>query len=123
MKKQNFLYVFDDNYAPYAGISILSLLSNAKSDADITIFCGGMNVSEGNINKIENTVKSRGQHVKWLDKSVAYCASTIVLVAIGIFVCREILLGLKNKDSEGLYLPFGPAMVIAGLLTFFMLNI
>ncbi len=63
------------------------------------------------------------QHLKWLDNSVAYCASTIVLVAIGIFVCREILLGLKNKDSEGLYLPFGPAMVIAGLLTFFMLNI
>lgn len=71
MKKQNFLYVFDDNYAPYAGISILSLLSNAKSDADITIFCGGMNVSDENAEKIEHTVKSHGQHVKWLDCSEA----------------------------------------------------
>ena len=63
------------------------------------------------------------QHLKWLDHSVAYWASTIVLVALGLFVCREILSGIKNKVSEGLYLPFGPAMVIAGLLMFFLLKI
>ena len=61
-------------------------------------------------------------HLKWLDNSVAYWASTIVLVAMGLFVCREILSGLKNKISEGLYLPFGPAMVIAGFIAFFLLN-
>lgn len=59
----------------------------------------------------------------WLDNSVAYWASTIVLLAIGIFVCREILLGVKNKVSEGLYLPFGPAMVLAGFVSFFLLNL
>jgi len=62
------------------------------------------------------------QHLKWLDNSVAYWASTIVLLAIGLFVCREILLGLKNKVSEGLYLPFGPAMVFAGIISFFLLS-
>lgn len=63
------------------------------------------------------------QSLKWLDNSVAYWASTIVLLAMGIFVCREILMGVKDKVSEGLYLPFGPAMVIAGLISFFILNI
>lgn len=62
------------------------------------------------------------QHLKWLENSVAYWASTIVFLAIGIFVCREILLGIKNKVSEGLYLPFGPAMVLAGIITFFLLK-
>ena len=51
----------------------------------------------------------------WLSNKIAYGASAIVLAVIGIFTCREILLGIKNPDNRT-YLPFGPALVLAGLI-------
>lgn len=59
----------------------------------------------------------------WLENTVAYWSSTIVLAALGLFVCKEILTGLKNKVSEGLYLPFGPAMIAAGFFMLFWLSV
>ncbi len=57
----------------------------------------------------------------WLDNKAAYWVSTIVLAAIGIFTCRELLLGVRKSNGEnGLYLPFGPAMVIAGFICLFV---
>lgn len=62
----NVLYVFDDNYAPHAGISILSLLENTPF-AELHVFCAGMNVSDGNVRKIENLVNGYGKMLTWID--------------------------------------------------------
>ncbi|MCM1339157.1 MAG: prepilin peptidase [Muribaculaceae bacterium] len=62
------------------------------------------------------------QQLNWLINPVAYWASTIVLLAIGLFTCRELLCGLKeNRAADALYLPFGPAMIIASLIVIFVL--
>lgn len=60
------------------------------------------------------------QQLNWLSNSVAYWSSTIVLIALGLFTCRELICGLKNnKAADALYLPFGPAMIIAGFIAMF----
>jgi hypothetical protein len=61
------------------------------------------------------------QNLGWLNNSIAYWASTFVLVALGLFTCRELICGLKNNEAaDGLYLPFGPAMIVAGLIAIFI---
>lgn len=63
------------------------------------------------------------QQTGWLTHKVAYWSSTIVLLAIGLFTCGELILGLKeNKAENGLYLPFGPALVLAGLIALFTIG-
>ena len=62
------------------------------------------------------------QQLNWLINPVAYWSSTVVLLALGIFTCRELLCGLKeNKAADALYLPFGPAMIVAALVVVFMI--
>ncbi len=63
------------------------------------------------------------QHSGWLNHQIAYWLSTIILFAIGIFTCGELVIGLKeNKAENGLYLPFGPALVLAGLIALFTIG-
>ncbi|MBQ8460591.1 prepilin peptidase [bacterium] len=63
------------------------------------------------------------QQSNWLANPLAYWTSTIVLLAIGLFTCRELIYGLKdNKGADGLYLPFGPAMIIAGFIAMFTIG-
>jgi len=60
------------------------------------------------------------QQAKWLTHPAAYWSCTIVLVAIGLFTCREIICGLKNNTEENaLYLPFGPALIVASFIALF----
>ena len=60
------------------------------------------------------------QTLGWLAHPVAYWASTIVLVGLGLFACKELIWGLKNNNAmNGLYLPFGPAMIVAGFIAMF----
>lgn len=56
------------------------------------------------------------QNSSWLNHPVAYWSSTIVLVVIGLLTCRELICGLKENTENGLYLPFGPAMIAAGFI-------
>jgi hypothetical protein len=61
------------------------------------------------------------QNFGWLNNTIAYWVSTFVLIALGLFTCRELLCGLKKNDAaDGLYLPFGPAMIVAGLVAMFV---
>lgn len=55
------------------------------------------------------------QQFGWLANSTAYTASALVLAGLGIFTCREILIGIKNPENRT-YLPFGPAMILAGFV-------
>lgn len=56
------------------------------------------------------------QNAGWFENMLAYWASTIVLFIIGILTCKELLIGMKEHKTEGLYLPFGPAMLVAGFI-------
>ncbi|MBR6301111.1 prepilin peptidase [bacterium] len=58
----------------------------------------------------------------WLDNKWAYVTSTVVLIAAGLFACRELLLRLRHASEQNSlsYLPFGPALVIAGLISLFL---
>ena len=51
----------------------------------------------------------------WLENTVAYVLSAIVLAVIGIFACREILRGIRVPENRT-YLPFGPALILAGFI-------
>lgn len=51
-----------------------------------------------------------------LASTIIYAAGALLLAVIGLYVCRQILKGLKNNPDGMTYLPFGPAMVIAGFL-------
>ncbi len=59
------------------------------------------------------------QNYGWLTNRAAYYSSTVVLVLLGLLTCRELLCGLKEHKTEGMYLPFGPAMIIAGFIALF----
>ncbi len=48
MRHIDLLYVFDDNYAPYAGVSITSLCQNLSQDCSADIYLGALSVSEEN---------------------------------------------------------------------------
>lgn len=58
------------------------------------------------------------QNNGWLINPIAYILSTIVLLAVGLLTCKELILGLKrdNKSNTGLYLPFGPALLLSALI-------
>lgn len=66
----NVLYQFDNKYAPYAGVSMTSLLEN-NLNTDINVYCAAFNVIPENINKINSLVKNRGNQVIWLDTKEA----------------------------------------------------
>lgn len=59
------------------------------------------------------------QNYGWLTNRAAYYSSTVVLILLGLLTCRELLCGLKENKSEGMYLPFGPSMIIAGFIALF----
>lgn len=45
-----------------------------------------------------------------------YTIAAVILAGLGLYACKQILTGLKEKQEDLLYLPFGPAMVIAALI-------
>ena len=51
----------------------------------------------------------------WLQNIYAYVASVSVLVILGLLTCREILVQIKEPANRT-YLPFGPALVTAGII-------
>jgi len=64
--------------------------------------------------------------IKWLDYTDlssnfwVFAVFTLLLCLVGIYVCKRILGGLKDKENMT-YLPFGPALVIGGLIMMFLL--
>ena len=56
------------------------------------------------------------QQFGWLANTVAYVASAIVLAILGLLTCREILTNINTAPENRTYLPFGPALVLAGFI-------
>lgn len=57
----NVLYGCDDNYAPYTGVSLLSLFENNKDIEEITIYLAAMNFSEVNLSKFRRLAEQYGR--------------------------------------------------------------
>ena len=67
MGELNVLYAFNDKYAPFAGVSILSLLMNNKSMDRIRLFCVIDSVSKENIDKLRITVADFAREIVLID--------------------------------------------------------
>ncbi|MBQ9867051.1 MAG: hypothetical protein IJM34_08530 [Lachnospiraceae bacterium] len=59
--KLNILYQSDDNYAPYLGVSLLSLLASNKEAPDIDIYIIADDISDENILKLKKTTEHYGR--------------------------------------------------------------
>lgn len=75
--KLDVLYQFDDKYAPFAGISMISLFENNKQIENITVYCAAMDVSEDNKIKIEKQAQKYQREIIWIDinKALEYIES------------------------------------------------
>lgn len=67
MSEINVLYPFDNNYAPYAGISLTSLLENNMQADSIHVYVLGFSLSEDTIQKFQKTVSNYVRDLIWLD--------------------------------------------------------
>lgn len=65
----NILYQFDENYAPYAGISMLSLFENNKNIEKLNVYCATMNLSEKNKQLIVKNAENHNRQITFLDTS------------------------------------------------------
>lgn len=66
-KELNILYQFDDKYAPYAGISLLSLYENNKEIENLNVYCAAIDVSEENIRRINESAAQFNRTVTYLN--------------------------------------------------------
>ena len=57
----NILYCSDNNYAPYLGVSIRSLLENNKDAENITFYVVSDNISDDNIARLKRQVAAYGE--------------------------------------------------------------
>ena len=56
------------------------------------------------------------QNSGWLENIFALIICSLILLILGIFVCNEILKGIKNQTSDGYPIPFGPSLVISAFI-------
>ena len=56
----NVLYCSDNNYAPYLGVSIQSLLENNKSAESIVFYVVSDNISDDNIERLKRQIAKHG---------------------------------------------------------------
>lgn len=66
-KPLNVLYQANDYYAPYLGVSLLSLLDRNKHIKDINIFIIDDGIAEENKTKLEQTAGMFGRRIRYID--------------------------------------------------------
>jgi len=54
---------------------------------------------------------------EWFYNEATSIVSTIILVALGLLLCIEMLIGIKNGTQTGTQIPFGPSLCVAGLIS------
>ena len=75
----NVLYCSDNNYAPYLGVSIQSLLENNKSAESIVFYVVSDNISDDNIERLKRQIAKHGDSRRlvlidgrqWVDRLVS----------------------------------------------------
>lgn len=60
------------------------------------------------------------EYIRPFDNELILWLFVLALCLVGFYLCRRILLGIKEETNRT-YLPFGPAMVVGGLITLFLL--
>lgn len=65
----NVMYLSDDNYAPFAGVSMTSLFVNNEKISSINVYFIDDNLSAENKEKLELTAKKYGRNIFFLDIS------------------------------------------------------
>lgn len=70
MEKLNVLYLTDNNYAVFAGVSIISLFENNKDIDEINIYVIDDSISQTNKNIYLKIAKKYGRNIIFLDVSV-----------------------------------------------------
>lgn len=63
----NILYACDENYAPYTGVSMTSLLENNRQADSLTIYLAPMGFSEKTLEKVMDLVHRYGRNLYILD--------------------------------------------------------
>lgn len=69
MEKLNILYLSDNNYAAFAGVSITSMFENNKHIQKITVYLIDDNIDEKNKEKLVRLSKQYGREIIFLDVS------------------------------------------------------
>ncbi|MBR5361600.1 MAG: hypothetical protein IK123_11990, partial [Lachnospiraceae bacterium] len=67
MSEINVLYPFDNNYAPFAGISMTSLLENNRDAGCIRIYVLGFDLSDDNIERLRATAGKYNREIIFID--------------------------------------------------------
>ncbi len=63
------------------------------------------------------------KNLGWLENNIALYSSTIVLALLGLLLCKELVMGIKNHTSDGIPCPYGPALVGAAMIALLFLKI
>lgn len=71
LKPLNVLYQANDYYAPYLGVSLLSLLDHNKHIRDLSVFIIDDGISDENKAKIKETAERFGRKVTYLDTALS----------------------------------------------------
>lgn len=66
------LYGCDDNYAPYAGISMASLFESNRNAQAITIYVAGMGISAENMDRMRELARLYQRKIVFLDTEKAF---------------------------------------------------
>lgn len=69
----NILFQSDNNYAPYMGVAIFSLLENNKSADRIVIYVIDDGIDSNNIDKLNRTVSAYGREIKYISAEELLC--------------------------------------------------
>ena len=67
MKRLGILYACDENYAPWAGISMYSLFENNKDIEALTVYCVTDRVSEASREKLATQAAHYGRELVFVD--------------------------------------------------------
>lgn len=67
MEHLNVMYAADENYAPFLGTSVFSLLENNKDIEQITIYAVLDRVSDDNVGRLKNMVEEYGRELVIVD--------------------------------------------------------
>ncbi len=81
----NVLYCADNNYAPFAGISVFSLLKSNTDIDEINVYFVGYNVSEKNIRRLHDTVRDFGDTRKLIYIDAEETINKIIKLAFPMY--------------------------------------
>ncbi len=72
MSKLDILYQFDNNYAPFAGVSITTLFENNQDIDELTVYMAAKDVSADHLEKFDRLAKQYSRRLVYLDVGSIY---------------------------------------------------